>query len=70
MQCAECGTPLKLGKFAYHQELCWECFKGNVRRIIDRIEEFYPSEFDSRRDMDIVNFMLHCVRALYKIEED
>ena len=29
-RCIKCGNNLYLGKFAYNQEMCWECFEAEV----------------------------------------
>ena len=48
--CTSCGEPLSLSKFAYDQEMCWECFHKKASRIIANTQ--------TREDKDILKFML------------
>lgn len=33
--CKVCNAPLMLGKFAYNQEVCWDCFEQQVLFIAE-----------------------------------
>ena len=35
-KCHTCGSDLKLGDFAYDQNMCWDCFKKRVEGIAQR----------------------------------
>ena len=35
--CTGCGSRLIWGKFAYNQELCWDCFEQQVNYIASKI---------------------------------
>lgn len=36
-KCVICDERLKWGKFAMNQNICWNCFKENVKRIIAKM---------------------------------
>jgi len=35
--CIKCGTELKLGKFAYQQSLCFDCYKDEFFDILETL---------------------------------
>jgi len=37
-KCIKCGNPIKLGNFAYDQNMCWKCFEEQVCRIARNTE--------------------------------
>ena len=49
--CKYCNTKLKLGDFAYNQDMCWECFKKEVYFLMDAIDT--PSWFEGKRELHI-----------------
>lgn len=36
-KCIVCGKPLQLGRFAYNQNTCWDCFKMEVLEITTEV---------------------------------
>ncbi len=65
-KCVSCGTPLRLGKFAYNQDTCWGCFKMEVESIQERINE-YPSWCWDKRDKhkEILRHMLSITAEMF-----
>ena len=37
-KCIKCGTELKLGNFAYNQDICWPCFKDIILVILSKTQ--------------------------------
>ena len=48
-KCIVCGKPLQLGRFAYNQNTCWNCFKMKIKSIV--------KEFNKQSDKDLINYM-------------
>ena len=67
--CIDCGIKLEWGRFAYNQDICWDCFKGYVKIIIERIEQ-YPSWLWDKRDThkEIVSYMMAVVAERFGYE--
>lgn len=42
--CTGCGQRLAWGKFAYKQEICWECFEQQVLYITTQIKTVQNKE--------------------------
>lgn len=65
--CIECGKEFKLGKFAYQQEICWDCFCEEVENILRHLEKFHPSfsHNDCLKHREMVDFMMYAVAATY-----
>lgn len=57
--CIVCEGPLQLGKFAYNQEMCWECFEQRVISISQMTRDV--------EDSAIVMYLLDMTRNLYTI---
>ena len=49
--CIGCGARLVWGKFAYKQELCWDCFEKKVNYITQDIK--------GADDVDIIKHLLN-----------
>lgn len=39
-ECISCGKNIKLGGFAYNQEVCWDCFAREVTVIANNTETY------------------------------
>lgn len=52
--CVGCGTRLALGKFAYNQELCWDCFEQKVAYII--------KDLKTTDDKEIIKHLLNITK--------
>lgn len=37
-KCEWCGVDLILGKFAYNQKICWDCFEQRINYITSKIQ--------------------------------
>lgn len=59
--CMGCGTRLVWGKFAYKQEICWDCFENQVLRI--------ASKLHAHQDREIVTYLLNVVEGFYNINK-
>jgi hypothetical protein len=59
MYCTKCGEPLKLGEFAYNQEICWDCFEKRVMEIID-LPELYTE------DKEIIKHLLATTKEIHR----
>lgn len=57
--CEKCGKKLELGKFAYEQKVCWDCFKEEVYAIRYQVCS-YPSWLWHKREehCNIVEYLL------------
>jgi len=66
-KCIGCQTELKLGKFAYNQELCWDCFNKEIQIILKRID-CYPSWFWGKRELhkSIIKHMQACMVMIFR----
>ena len=42
--CEVCDTPLKLGKFAYEQKMCWPCFVQRTTLIMLTLYQNCPTD--------------------------
>lgn len=60
--CIVCKETLKIGQFAYNQEICWDCFEKKVISISEMVETV--------EDSGIVLHMLAVLRILHVITKD
>lgn len=60
--CTVCGARLILGRFAYNQEVCWDCFKKKVIGIAWKLE--------TREDKEIVIHLLNCLAESQGIKRE
>ena len=58
--CTGCGSRLIWGKFAYNQELCWDCFEERVILIASRTQ--------TRGDKAIVRHLLAIAKEVHNIK--
>lgn len=56
--CMGCGTRLVWGKFAYKQEICWDCFEQKVISIAMLTRD--------AEDRDIVLYLLNAQKEIQK----
>lgn len=55
--CKNCQKELKWGRFAYNQDMCWDCFSNEVQYMLNRI--------DGELHKDILKHLLAVVEELY-----
>ena len=63
-KCIKCDCPLKCGKFAYKQEICWDCFAQITRDILKFIDTT-PSWTDKSGFKDHINHMMAIVAEVF-----
>lgn len=56
--CRVCGVKLEWGRFAYNQEVCWDCFEQRVRAIAD--------EATTSENRSIILHLLNIAREIYR----
>ena len=57
--CKVCNAPLMLGKFAYNQEVCWDCFEQQVL--------FIAEATSTPEAKEIVTYLLAVTREVHRI---
>lgn len=57
-KCKICGKQLKLGRFAYNQDTCWECFKMEVDAISEQVSK--------QSDKDLIHWLKTVIAELYR----
>lgn len=60
--CTICNKPLTLGKFAYNQEECWDCFERQVESI--------ARDTKTLTDEAIVDHMLDVMKEVHHIQKE
>ena len=58
-KCIECGNDLEWGKFAYRQEMCWNCFEENIQKVILLTED--------NPYIDYITYLLNSHKVLYGV---
>ena len=57
-KCIVCGKDLKLGEFAFNQDMCWECFEERVMKIAGKAQ--------SATEADIILHLLNIAKEAYR----
>ena len=64
--CIICDAELVWGKFAYNQEMCWDCFIFETKTMVELIDR-YPPSYSLKRELhkDILRYLVAVVGELY-----
>ena len=69
-KCIICGKELQLVKFAYRQEICWDCFKEEIKNIIFNIDNMYAlsdsiSVNDKKKHKEYISYLLAVTAEMF-----
>ena len=64
-KCIECENDLKWGKFAYRQEMCWNCFEEHIQKVILLTKVLWG---ENNPYIDYINFLLDSHNGRNKLE--
>ena len=63
-KCIECGGELECGKFAYRQEMCWDCFEEHIQKVILLTKVLWGED---NPYIDYITYLLNSHKVLYGV---